>query len=228
MNASMLLAVGALALSFFTAPAHAAHADGVQTDTACDRPASSPPRVRTAGALSPSVVHCETVIVQAASATSPTPVPAPGPALPAAPPASADLGPQAPRATSPGADQPAAGGWSIREVATASTTTVALALAAAGLWLLLRVLADADNGPAAPASSLPGFGFRRHWGSFGGESTGWNMSLRLARLVSGLAMVGASTLLLFLLMGTFDPPPKPSTDTPAGSGSKPATWPTKG
>ena len=56
----------------------------------------------------------------------------------------------------------------------------ALVLVGFGLWMLYLALVRADAGE---------FSFRRHAGSFGGSSTGWQLSQALARLVSGLALV---------------------------------------
>jgi hypothetical protein len=57
---------------------------------------------------------------------------------------------------------------------------VALALVAAGLWVLYLALVRPDAGD---------FAFRRHTGGFGGSSTGWQASPALVRLASGLALI---------------------------------------
>jgi hypothetical protein len=56
----------------------------------------------------------------------------------------------------------------------------ALALVGFGLWLLYRALVRVDAGELS---------FRRHAGSFGGSSTGWQMSQALARLLAGLVLI---------------------------------------
>jgi hypothetical protein len=42
----------------------------------------------------------------------------------------------------------------------------------------------------AYASAPPPFAFRRHWGGFGGGSTGWVVSERLVRVIVGLVLAG--------------------------------------
>jgi TRAP-type C4-dicarboxylate transport system permease small subunit len=56
----------------------------------------------------------------------------------------------------------------------------ALALVGFGLWMLVLTLVGAEAGELS---------FRRHAGSFGGSSTGWQMSQALARLLAGLALI---------------------------------------
>lgn len=91
---------------------------------------------------------------------------------------------------------------------------VATLLTVAGLGLLATALgwpatdaseARADSEPGYPAAPAEGLTFRRHWGSFGAESTGWSMSSRLAKLLAGLGLIGAAAMLLLLLLSVTDP-----------------------
>jgi hypothetical protein len=50
--------------------------------------------------------------------------------------------------------------------------------------------------PASPAAKAPpDFAFKRHWGGFGGGSTGWVVSERLVRVIVGLALAGLAAAL---------------------------------
>jgi len=83
--------------------------------------------------------------------------------------------------------------------------------------------------PAPPVRDVPAdFTFRRHWGSFGGESTGWNLSGQLARLLAGLVMIaiGLWVLLQLLAVATESKAPAPAAAvaaTPAQPAPKPAS-----
>jgi hypothetical protein len=57
---------------------------------------------------------------------------------------------------------------------------VALIAVACGTWLLVLALRNPQAGS---------FSFRRHSGGFGGGSTGWQVSVPLARLACGLVLV---------------------------------------
>jgi multisubunit Na+/H+ antiporter MnhC subunit len=72
---------------------------------------------------------------------------------------------------------------------------------------------DDSGGPAQ------GFAFRRHWGSFGAESTGWTMSPGLAKLLAGLGLIALAAVLLLVLMPSVEPTGKPSGKAPAATGS---------
>jgi len=94
-------------------------------------------------------------------------------------------------------------------------------LALCGAGLLLTLLSLVGTGllpprewrwPAPPED----FAFRRHWGSFGGESTGWSLSPRLARLLAGIVMMMAGAGLVMALLS----PPAP--DAPNRAASPPA------
>lgn len=95
-------------------------------------------------------------------------------------------------------------------------SAAAVLLLAAGIW---TVLAAMDVWPFRAISRIesidslrrlgnvqrraPRFVFRRHWGSFGGESTGWEMSPNMVRLLVGVAMMSAGIwLLLIAINGT--------------------------
>jgi len=78
---------------------------------------------------------------------------------------------------------------------------VALALVAAGLWVLYLALVRADAGD---------FAFRRHTNGFGGSSTGWQASPALVRLACGL------TLIVLALAVTIARPPSKE-DAKAGA-----------
>lgn len=86
----------------------------------------------------------------------------------------------------------------------------AVLLLIVGLRVLLHALdvpllwRRREAGEGAATQATEGFMFRRHWGSFGGESTGWNMSARLARLLSGAALVSCALALLILLLDEHD------------------------
>lgn len=56
----------------------------------------------------------------------------------------------------------------------------ALLLAGFGLWLLYLALVGEKSGDVS---------IRRHAGGFGGSSTGWHLSMSLARLLTGLTLV---------------------------------------
>ncbi|MDH4389847.1 MAG: hypothetical protein QE285_00310 [Aquabacterium sp.] len=73
--------------------------------------------------------------------------------------------------------------------------------------------------PPAPAE---GFAFRRHWGSFGAESTGWTMSSRLAKLLAGLGLIAMAAMLMLMLMSVTDPLRKRDKAPTTTTGSAPA------
>ena len=80
------------------------------------------------------------------------------------------------------------------------------------------------TGPPVPPRAMPAdLTFRRHWGSFGGESTGWNMSGPLARLLAGLAMIAIALWVLLQLLAIATEP-KPAASTTAAA---PADGPQK-
>lgn len=49
---------------------------------------------------------------------------------------------------------------------------------------------DASAPPLSPAIAAQPFTFQRHWGGFGGASTGWVLSERLVRVMVGLVLAG--------------------------------------
>jgi len=75
---------------------------------------------------------------------------------------------------------------------------IACAILAHAAW---KVLAQALPAAAkAPSPTVPraegdGFVFQRHWGGFGGSSTGWTVSDRLVRVVVGLALAALAASL---------------------------------
>ncbi|GAA0769415.1 hypothetical protein LRH25_02740 [Ideonella azotifigens] len=99
-------------------------------------------------------------------------------------------------------------------------------LAALGLWPFLPSLPGnrlqaSQAPPELRAPRNEGFSFRRHWGSFGSESTGWNLSPALMRLLIGLLLLCMGLWLLLGLLGG----PGPSGLEPAtpGPANKPAS-----
>ncbi len=82
----------------------------------------------------------------------------------------------------------------------------------------LRKTGETDDA-AGPAQ---GFAFRRHWGSFGAESTGWTMSPGLAKLLAGLGLIALAAMLMLVLMPPAEPAGKPPGKAPAAAGSAPA------
>jgi len=100
-------------------------------------------------------------------------------------------------------------------------------------WLSAMVLAFSKRAtPLESAAQLldrdppADFAFRRHWGSFGGESTGWNMSRPLARLLTGLLMIAIGLwVLLQLLAVASGPKVAPSPASPASAASAATTAP---
>lgn len=109
--------------------------------------------------------------------------------------------------------------------------TVALLLCGVAVWIIVGAIEPelfrpkaVPDYPAstsisesinAPTRTPEGFTFRRHWGSFGGESTGWNMSSRLMRLLSGIAIAAMGAWLILRLLAATDPPLKAGSNTPA-------------
>jgi hypothetical protein len=78
-----------------------------------------------------------------------------------------------------------------RKIASVMAGMVSLVLAAAAVLLLCSSVRD---------SAVDRFYFRRHWGGFGGSSTGWQISTPLAQLVAGLALAAVSGLLALNLL----------------------------
>jgi len=102
----------------------------------------------------------------------------------------------------------------------------ATALTLAGLGLLSSTLGWPGTGasterihaePVYPVAPAEGFTFRRHWGSFGAESTGWSMSSRLAKLLAGLGLIGTAAMLMLLLLSVTDPFRKSDKTAPAST-----------
>jgi hypothetical protein len=110
----------------------------------------------------------------------------------------------------------------------------------------IRIIWEAlDLGRAAAGATAPGnpisgapiedtsmasnrFTFRRHWGSFGGESTGWNLSPSLMKLLTGLAMVAAGVSMLAYGIAIMEPLAMRTADSNLTSPSKaPASAPGK-
>ncbi len=105
----------------------------------------------------------------------------------------------------------------------------AMAFTVVGLGLLSSALGWPRTGAAMrhasaegpdPAAPGEGFAFRRHWGSFGAESTGWAMSSGLARLMAGLGLIALAVILLLVLMS--DPPGKQPDRVPVTTATPPA------
>jgi len=48
-------------------------------------------------------------------------------------------------------------------------------------------------GPKGLAAATDAFLFRRHWGGFGGENSGWNLSAPAGKCVAGLLLIALST-----------------------------------
>jgi hypothetical protein len=137
--------------------------------------------------------------------------------------------------TKPGVDRPAqpasaaAADAKPSGIGTRDLLILAMALAALGLTLIgARIVLtslEIELWPAkpdprmkppkpgdAPTRPADGFNFRRHWGSFGGESTGWNISPRLTRLLSGLTIVAAGVWMLLYLVAATEPTGKRAAD----------------
>lgn len=145
---------------------------------------------------------------------------------PTTPKASPEVG-GAPKVTpAPAPASAAAPLQSARSLVLAITCIVALLLSVLGLWLIGTAL---DPGllrfktlpEPAPARAPEGFTFRRHWGSFGGESTGWNMSPRLVRLVSGTLLAAVGGWLVLQLLAATDPTPKTRSEAAAETKAAP-------
>lgn len=115
--------------------------------------------------------------------------------------------------------------WGVREGVMLATTLAALALLLVGAWVVVAALdllpakshdREASTGPLQTFSGVPLrapeiFTFRRHWGSFGGESTGWNISSNLMRLLMGIALMTVGVwLLLSAIEGTSRPAREPA------------------
>jgi hypothetical protein len=85
----------------------------------------------------------------------------------------------------------------------------AFLLVMAGAWSVFTAIAAPKDAQPQSGESPPlppeGFTFRRHWGSLGGESSGWNMSPRLARLLSGVMLLAVGVWMMLHLLVVTDP-----------------------
>lgn len=202
-TAWMLAASAAAAAAAETAPAGAPAAPA---DLSCkSKPSGTRP--------SPGPVLSQVTSVTCPATAGPAPAP-PSllPSLPPAPPPSPPPCPAPPASAPPAPFLPHAPvlGVSILVV------LVSLAAGAAALFQALR----GGSGGQANASLMPeGFTLRRHWGSFGAESTGWSISSRLATLMIGLVSIGiAAALMLRLLDAAYPRAPNSSAaDKPAAA-----------
>jgi hypothetical protein len=166
----------------------------------CTRPVAPPwkPKPPAASAVAGNVVvnvTCEAAAPAASSSGTPTP--------PVKPPVQAS-GPKGADPASSAASGGAKPASFVRDAVVILAASGALALMAAGVTLVLRSLARRDVRDLKPEhASAPyddGFHFRRHWGSFGGESTGWNISPRMTQLLAGALLAMAGTWLLLRIL----------------------------
>jgi hypothetical protein len=75
---------------------------------------------------------------------------------------------------------------------------IACGILAYAAWRVLHLALAGPAGPASPSGPRPGneaFAFQRHWGGFGGSSTGWTVSERLVRVIVGLALAALAVSL---------------------------------
>lgn len=100
----------------------------------------------------------------------------------------------------------------------ASITVAVVAIAFAGLACGLIVMSLKDK-------NLSEYAFRRHWGGFGGTTTGWQVSPALVQLVVGIVLaVLASSLLLYLMgLDTAEQKPLKAAASSATAPSVPAS-----
>jgi hypothetical protein len=86
-------------------------------------------------------------------------------------------------------------------------------------------VADASPPPSAakPLSRAtpapPAFTFKRHWGGFGGGSTGWVVSERLVRVIVGLVLAGLAAALGMQLVPRDGPAGKTEATSSSGAAS---------
>lgn len=75
---------------------------------------------------------------------------------------------------------------------------IACGVLAYAAWRILHQALLVPASPTSPSDSRPeagAFVFQRHWGGFGGSSTGWTMSDRLVRVIVGLALAALAVSL---------------------------------
>ena len=138
---------------------------------------------------------------------SPSPSPSPTPSPSAAPPASAPPAPLLPHVPVLGA-----------------AILVVLVSLVAGAAALFQALRGGSGGQANTSLMPEGFTLRRHWGSFGAESTGCSISSRLATLLIGLFSSGMAAVLMLRLLDVAYPPAQKG---PAAEKAAAATTPVK-
>jgi protein-S-isoprenylcysteine O-methyltransferase Ste14 len=75
---------------------------------------------------------------------------------------------------------------------------IACGILAYAAWRVLHQALAGPVRPASPSDPLPEdgpFAFQRHWGGFGGSSTGWTVSERLVRVIVGLVLAALAVSL---------------------------------
>ncbi len=163
-------------------------------------PGPKPSGARPAAVPVPAQVTVNCPVVQD-TAVRLVPAPAPAP--------SAALTPAAgPKASSSAASASLREPRLSEEFAMVAAALLALTMAILGLVALQRALFPAANflgrpNPALSTERPPpegDFSFRRHWGSLGGESSGWTLTPRLVRLLGGAVLVLAGAALLSQLL----------------------------
>ncbi|MDR5758811.1 hypothetical protein [Caballeronia sp. LZ035] len=108
--------------------------------------------------------------------------------------------------------------WGLRIGVTVVVMLVALGFAVVALWCIGRTLGD----PKAL------FGLRRHWGGFGGASTGWYLSPGLVRLLLGTVLAVLAGLLALTTIEAVFGLKKPDAGIPAATKTQPASGATAG
>lgn len=101
---------------------------------------------------------------------------------------------------------------------------IACSILAYAAWRVLRrALAGPAKLPSPPSDPHPETGtfvFQRHWGGFGGSSTGWTVSERLVRVIVGLALAALAVSLGMQLVpqeAGRDDKAKPGPEAPASA-----------
>lgn len=157
------------------------------------------------------------VLSQVTSVTCPAPAATAGPA-PAPPSSPRSPPPSSPSSLASPASAPPASLLPHVPVLGASILVVLVSLVA-GAAALFQALRGGSGGQANTSLMPEGFTLRRHWGSFGAESTGWSISSRLATLLIGLVSIGiAAALMLRLLDAAYPPAPgSPAAEKPAAA-----------
>jgi hypothetical protein len=89
-----------------------------------------------------------------------------------------------------------------RNMVLAASALGAIAMLALGLRSVQKALEGRRVGGASDDAPPfdEGFHFRRHWGSFGGESTGWNLSPPMTQLLTGALLVAGGAWLLLRML----------------------------